>query len=131
MIQVISKVLPSGSVPVDRLCRTVIGLALEAAFSDVTPDGKTVFVTSSGPGIVATIDVKTRTKEPTDISVGLRPSQVAVTPDGKTAFVTHELSNTVSTFDVKARTKRGPDIPVGTTPNEVAIAPCRRVTGTG
>jgi hypothetical protein len=30
--------------------------------------------------LVSTIDVKTKTKHPTDISVGSRPSEVAVTP---------------------------------------------------
>ena len=53
----------------------------------VTPDGKTAFVTNDGSGTVSTIDVKTRTKHPTDITVGTDPDGVAVTPDGKTAFV--------------------------------------------
>ena len=55
----------------------------------VTPDGKTAFVANDGSGTVSTIDVKTRTKNPTDITVGTDPSGVAVTPDGKTAFVTN------------------------------------------
>jgi YVTN family beta-propeller protein len=93
----------------------------------VTPDGKTAFVTSSGPGIVSAIDVKTRSKDPTDIPVGVRPSGVAITSYTKTAFVTHgyELANTVSTLDVKTRTIRGPDITVGTFPITVAVTPCR------
>jgi hypothetical protein len=36
----------------------------------VTPDGKTAFVGDRVGGMVATIDVKTRTKNPTDIRVG-------------------------------------------------------------
>jgi YVTN family beta-propeller protein len=44
----------------------------------VTPDGKTAFVTLSS-GTVSTIDLKTRTKNPTDISVGSGPG-VAITP---------------------------------------------------
>jgi YVTN family beta-propeller protein len=46
----------------------------------VTPDGKTVFVANSGSDSVSTIDVKTRTKDPTDIPVGPLPFWVAVTP---------------------------------------------------
>jgi YVTN family beta-propeller protein len=55
----------------------------------VTPDGKTAFVTNAnlvqepvGPSgnSVSTIDVKTRTKHPTDITVGLQPLRVAITP---------------------------------------------------
>ena len=53
----------------------------------MTPDGKTAFVTNAnllaGPitgDSVSTIDVKTRTKQPTDIPVGTFPHGVAVTP---------------------------------------------------
>ena len=53
----------------------------------LAPSGKTVFVTNGGSGAVSTIDVKTRTKNPTDVQVGTAPHGVAVTPDSKTAFV--------------------------------------------
>jgi YVTN family beta-propeller protein len=46
----------------------------------VTPDGKTAFVANFRSGTVSTIDVKTRTKHPTDITVGSLPTKVAVTP---------------------------------------------------
>src|SRR4029453_3792824 len=64
----------------------------------ITPDGKTGFVDNFGgpvvsaesptPGIgtVSTIDVKARTKDPTDITVGAQPGQPVLTPDGKTVF---------------------------------------------
>ena len=70
--------------------------------------------------------MKTRTKHPTDITVGAEPDGVAITPDGKTAFVTNTDSGTVSTIDVKTRTKHPTDITVGTVPFGVAITPCRR-----
>jgi DNA-binding beta-propeller fold protein YncE len=66
--------------------------------------------------------VKTRTKHPTDITVGANPKGVAVTPDSKTAFVTNAnygneqegpIGDSVSTIDVKTRTKHPTDIPVG------------------
>jgi YVTN family beta-propeller protein len=40
----------------------------------------TAFVTNSGSGTVSTINVKTRTKNPSDIPVGSFPVGVAVTP---------------------------------------------------
>ena len=45
----------------------------------------TAYVTNPGSGSVSTIDVATRTKNPTDITVGNHPPGVAITPDGKTA----------------------------------------------
>jgi YVTN family beta-propeller protein len=51
----------------------------------VTPDGKTAFVASAGipfgsGNSVSTIDVKTRTKNLTDITVGAGPFGVVFTP---------------------------------------------------
>src|SRR5262249_22286523 len=98
----------------------------------VTPDGKTAFVTNGNfdgraqeiPGnTVSTIDVKTRQKNPTDITVGSDPFGVAITPDGKTAFVTNTYSGSVSTIDVKTGTKDPTDIPVGGAPLGVAFTP--------
>src|SRR5262245_10719233 len=108
----------------------------------VTPDGKTALVTNYGPftsfseavdalrelppgivGTVSMIDVKTRTKNPADISVGALPVHVAVTPDGKTAFVTSLGSGTVSTIDVKTGTKEPDDIPVGPFPSDAVVTP--------
>jgi YVTN family beta-propeller protein len=97
-----------------------------------TPDGRTAFVTNGslapgpivpGSDTVSTIDVKTRTKNPTDITVGRLPFAVAVTPDGRTAFVTNLGSDTVSTIDVQTRTKNPTDIPVGGQPVGIAITP--------
>jgi YVTN family beta-propeller protein len=92
----------------------------------VTPNGKTAFVNNAGSGTVSTIDIKTKTKHPTDIAVGAGGAGVAVTPDGKTAYVVDGTSSTVSTFDVKTRKENLNDITVGLTPVEVAVTPCRR-----
>jgi YVTN family beta-propeller protein len=70
--------------------------------------------------------VKTRTKNPTDITVGTRPGDVAITPDGKTAFVVNNGSGSVSTIDVKTRAKNPTDITIGTLTLGVAFTPCRR-----
>jgi YVTN family beta-propeller protein len=96
----------------------VLVLGLSGALVGVVPAGvsavatrsrcrATAFVTNSISGTVSTIDVKTRTKHPTDIPVGTGPFRVAFTPNGKTAFVTNNGSGTVSTIDVKTRTGVG------------------------
>jgi YVTN family beta-propeller protein len=89
----------------------------------VTPDGKTAFVANGLDGTVSTIDVKTGTKNPTDITVGEQPIGVAITPGGKTAFVTNSGGGSVSTIDVKTRGKNPTDITVGSAPFGVAITP--------
>jgi YVTN family beta-propeller protein len=119
-----------------RLVLGVSAFGLAGALAGVVPNWgsavparsrcrPTAFVTN-GSGTVSTIDVKARTKDPTDITVGALPVVVAVTPDGKTAFVTNNVSDSVSTIDVKTRTKHTDDIPVGTQPESVAVTPCRR-----
>jgi YVTN family beta-propeller protein len=85
----------------------------------------TAIVPNTISGTVSTIDVKTRTKNPTDIAVSRTPFGVAVTPDGKTAFVANTGSATASTIDVKTRTKHPTGITVDSSPLEVAITQCR------
>ena len=120
-----------------RRFRSVLGvlvLGLSGALVGVFPDGvsavagrsrcrATAFVTNLDGGTVSTIDVKTRTKHPTDIVLGGGPVGVAVTPDGKPAYVANQSSGTVSTIDVKTRKKNPTDIPVGTDPNRAAVTP--------
>jgi YVTN family beta-propeller protein len=69
----------------------VLVLGLAGALVGVVPDWvsavaararcrATAFVTNSASNSVSRIDVKTRTKHPTDIPVGPSPLEVAVTP---------------------------------------------------
>jgi YVTN family beta-propeller protein len=69
----------------------VVVLGLSGALVGVVPDGVsavaarkecrvTAFVANGLSDSVSTIDVKTRTKNPTDIPVGAGPLGVAVTP---------------------------------------------------
>jgi DNA-binding beta-propeller fold protein YncE len=53
-------------------------------------------VLDPGSGTVSTIDVKTRTKNPTDIAVGSIPTGFKVSPDGNTLFAVSGYSGTVS-----------------------------------
>jgi YVTN family beta-propeller protein len=121
-----------------RRFRGAVVFGLAGVLVGVVPDGvsavvgrarcrPTAFVTNSGSGTVSTIDSKTRTKNPTDITVGSFPAGVAVTPDGKTVLVANRNSATMSTIDVKTRVKHATDIAVGTNPGFIvtglAIAP--------
>jgi DNA-binding beta-propeller fold protein YncE len=75
---------------------------------------------------MSAIDVRIRTKYPTDITVGSTPFVPLATPGGKTVFVPnygrqrHGLDNCAET-----RTKDQTDIAVGSEPAAVAITPCR------
>src|ERR687897_1909150 len=117
-----------------RWARAVAVLGLAGALVAVVPDGvsavatrsrcrATAFVTNTVSGTVSTIDVKTRTKNPTDIPVGPLPAGQTVTPDGKTLFVALRNSNTVSSIDVKTRTKNPTDIAVGSIPTGMKVTP--------
>ena len=110
----------------------VLGLA--GALVGVVPDGvsavparsrcrQTALVTNRGSDTVSLIDVRTRTKNPEDIKVGVGPAGVAVTPDGQTGVISNSFAGTVSTIDMRTRTKSPADITVGLTPAGVAITP--------
>ena len=77
-------------------------------------------------GTVSVVDVKTRTRAPTDIPVGPQPTGPAISPDGTTLFVPNYGNGTVSTIDVKNRTKDPADVPVGMGPTGASVTPCRR-----
>jgi YVTN family beta-propeller protein len=117
-----------------RFVLGVVVLGLPGALVGVVPDRvsavparprcrPTAFVSNNGGGTVSAIDVKTRTKYPTDIKVGEQPAAMTLSPDGKTLFVANRFSNSVSTIDVKTRTKRGTDITVGSEPTVAAPTP--------
>jgi DNA-binding beta-propeller fold protein YncE len=102
-----------------RWVRGVVVVGLAGALVGVVPDGASAvagrarcrpiaFITNGIGGSVSTIDVKTRTKNPTDITLEPGVVGVAVTPDGKTVFVANWVSDSVSTIDVK---RRGPSTP--------------------
>jgi YVTN family beta-propeller protein len=97
------------------------GMASLAPGLAITPDGKTLYAASFGPGNVLAVDTATGDVVAT-IAVGSGPGFIALTPDGKRAYVTNWWSNTVSVLDATTNTVKA-TIPVGTGPSGVAITP--------
>jgi YVTN family beta-propeller protein len=96
-----------------------VGLAPEGIA--VTPDGKTVYVTSQN-GTVTPIATATNTPG-TPISIaGLERGWIAISPDGQTAYVTSEDHDTVTPITVATNTPLSP-ISVGSAPLGIAITP--------
>ncbi len=65
----------------------------------ISPDGKTVYVTSEVASMVQLVDGATRAVVK-NIKVGKRPRRPAFTPDGSPPWVTNELDASVSVIDV-------------------------------
>ena len=116
-----------------RWVSAVVVFGLTGALVGAVPEGvwavaaparcrATAYVANADGGSVSTIDVKTTTKNPTDIFVRSGPIRVAVTPDGKTAFVGN-FHGYVSTIDVNTRTKNPTDIPIGAEHFGVKVTP--------
>jgi YVTN family beta-propeller protein len=87
----------------------------------VTPDGKTLFVSTGRGNTVAVIDTATDRVSAT-IAVGRRPWGLALSPDGATLYSANGASNDVSVIDVAARRERT-RIKVGDGPWGVAVGP--------
>lgn len=66
----------------------------------VSPDGKTVFVTTGdAKGVVRALDLATG-KQTASVTVGHSPYGVAVTPDGKRLYVCNRFTDDVSVVDI-------------------------------
>jgi len=81
--QKLVRVLPSGADP--------------EAF-DVTPDGKTLYVSNEDAAQTSVVDLATGTVRKA-VDVGKEPEGVAVRPDGKVVYVTSESSGEVDVID--------------------------------
>jgi DNA-binding beta-propeller fold protein YncE len=93
----------------------LIPTGLEPVGIELSPDGKTMYVTSmhrtdpkveqvGGIGFVSVIDVKKAETDPKhavlkEVTAGCNPVRVIVTPDGKTAWVTVRESDALLAFD--------------------------------
>ena len=99
----------------------------------VTPDGKSVYVTSDLDDTVSQYDVNPSTgalspKTPATVATGGDPQGVTVTPDGKSAYVTNVSINdhTISQYDVNPSTgalspKTPATVTAGKSPVDVAV----------
>jgi DNA-binding beta-propeller fold protein YncE len=74
----------------------------------VTPDGKTAYVASDGPGkspgTATPIDIATQTARAA-IRVAAYPDAIAITPDGRTAYVSSG-SGSVTPIDIRTQKAR-------------------------
>jgi YVTN family beta-propeller protein len=82
-----------------KLVRVMVSGADPEAF-DVTPDGKTIYVSNEDTGQTSVVDVATGTVRKT-IDVGAEPEGVAVRPDGRFVYVTSEAASEVDVIDVE------------------------------
>jgi len=85
-----------------KLVRTLPSGADPEAF-DVTPDGKTLYVSNEDTAQTSVVDLATGAVRKT-IDVGKEPEGVAVRPDGKVVYVTSESSSEVDVIDATSDT---------------------------
>lgn len=86
---------------------------------DLSPDGKTVYVSNEDEGAVSFIDLASG-KKTQSVKVGKEPEGVKVSADGKTLYVTSEVASMVHVIDV-ASAKVTQNIKVGKRPRRMAI----------
>ena len=88
---------------------------------DLSPDGKTIYVSNEDAAEVSFIDMASG-KTLRSVPVGPEPEGVKVSADGKTLFVTSEIANLVHVIDT-ASGKVLKNISVGKRPRRIAITP--------
>ena len=106
---------------VDLVRRTVKRLpgGIDPESSDVSADGKTIYVSNEEGGTVTVLDVVSGTAVAT-VTVGGEPEGVTISPDGAEVYVTSEGAGTVSVISTATR-KVVATIPVGKRPRSVAF----------
>jgi len=98
-----------------------IPLGDEPEAFDLSPDGKTVYVSNEDEAEVSFIDAATG-KKLQSVKVGQEPEGVKVSPDGKTVYVTSEVASLVHAIDT-ATGKVVKNIAVGKRPRRMALTP--------
>ncbi|WP_254789482.1 PQQ-dependent catabolism-associated beta-propeller protein [Variovorax sp. OV329] len=98
-----------------------IPLGDEPEAFDISPDGKTLYVSNEDEGAVSFIDAANG-KVLNTIKVGKEPEGVKVSADGKTLYVTSEVASLVHAIDV-ASAKVVKNIKVGKRPRRMAFTP--------
>jgi PQQ-dependent catabolism-associated beta-propeller protein len=98
-----------------------IPLGEDPEMFDLSPDGKTLFVSDEEEAELTVVDIASKSKK-ASIKVGKEPEGVKVSPDGKTVYVTSEVASMVHVIDV-ATQKITKNIPVGKRPRRFALSP--------
>lgn len=88
---------------------------------DLSPDGKTLYVSNEDEGAASFVDAATG-KVLKSVKVGEEPEGVKVSADGKTLYVTSEVASMVHVIDT-ATAKVVKNIKVGKRPRRMAITP--------
>jgi PQQ-dependent catabolism-associated beta-propeller protein len=88
---------------------------------DLSPDGKTIYVSNEDEAEASFIDT-TSGKVLKSIKVGQEPEGVKVSADGRTLYVTSEVASLVHVIDV-AQGKVVKNVKVGKRPRRMAITP--------
>jgi YVTN family beta-propeller protein len=86
---------------------------------DLSPDGRTLYVSNEESGQMTVIDLPSEKVRGT-VAVGHEPEGVTVRPDGKVVFVTSEQDNEVTAVDASTLAVVG-HIPTGPRPRTVAL----------
>ena len=98
-----------------------IPLGAEPEAFDISPDGKTIYVSNEDEGAASFIDAATG-KKLHSVKVGKEPEGVKVSADGKTLYVTSEVASLVHVIDT-ATAKVVKNIKVGKRPRRMALTP--------
>lgn len=98
-----------------------IALGEDPELFDLSPDGKTLYVSNEEDAKVGVIDLGSG-RRMGDIPVGEEPEGVQLSADGRILYVTSEVASVVHVVDVASR-KVVKDIPVGKRPRRFALTP--------
>lgn len=98
-----------------------VSLGEEPEAFDLSPDGKTIYVSNEDAGEASFIDAATGKKLKV-VKVGKEPEGVKVSADGKTLYVTSEVASMVHVIDT-ATAKVVKNVKVGKRPRRMAITP--------
>ena len=96
-----------------------IPLGDEPEAFDISPDGKTIYVSNEDEGEASFIDMASG-KKLKSVKVGAEPEGVKVSADGKTLYVTSEVAGLVHVIDT-ANAKLVKNIKAGKRPRRMAI----------
>jgi PQQ-dependent catabolism-associated beta-propeller protein len=98
-----------------------IPLGAEPEAFDLSPDGRTIYVSNEDEGEASFVDAASGKKLRT-VKVGKEPEGVKVSADGKTVYVTSEVASMVHVIDT-ASAKIVKNVKVGKRPRRMAITP--------